>query len=182
MNTYNSSGSDAAGALSGLFGGIFLCYFAFIILIIVVSIWVMYKITAKTGNSGWLALLVLVPFGSLGLWLFLAFSDWPVLRENRDLKARFGGGMPGYIPPNGGYVPPVPGYAPPVQQYAPAPPAYAPPAAPAEPSVTPTAPTAPVDPYAPPAPPTAPIEYSHPAPQAEPYAPPVPPSEPPAEQ
>ena len=86
-NSYSTSGGDAAGALGGLLGGAFLCYFLFIIVLVAFMIFVFYKIIEKTGNSGWLALLMLVPFGNLGLILWLAFSDWPVLRENRELKA-----------------------------------------------------------------------------------------------
>ena len=92
----NSSGADAAAALASLIGGAFLCYFLFIMLLIAGMIYVYYKIIEKTGNSGWLALLMLVPIANIGLILFLAFSDWPVVLENRDLRARLGYGAPGY--------------------------------------------------------------------------------------
>lgn len=109
-DSYSSSGSDAA---SSIIGGFFACYALFILVVLAVTIFVFYKICQKTGNSGWLALLNLVPFGSMGLMLYLAFSDWPVLRENRDLRARAG-----YIPPGSpggygaGYAPPAPPMAP----------------------------------------------------------------------
>jgi hypothetical protein len=143
----NSSGADAAAAFVSLIGGAFLCYFLFIILLLAGMIFVYYKIIEKTGNSGWLALLVLVPFVGLGLIIYLAFSDWPVLRENRDLRARLGYGAPGYggpgyPPPGGGYAPPVPGYAsPPPAPYVGQPPsAFVPPAQPPAPSVPPAQP------------------------------------------
>jgi hypothetical protein len=151
-DSFGSSSSDAA---SSILGGFIACYLLFLLVVVVVTIFILYKICQKTGNSGWLALLSLIPFGALGLMLFLAFSDWPVLRENRDLKARVG-----YIPPS---YPPSDGYGAPTAQY------YAPPAAPTSPFGTP-------EPY--PGPPMAPQAptYEQPttptpqAPSAEPPA------------
>jgi hypothetical protein len=179
-NSYGSSGSDAATALGGLFGTAMLCYFLFIALILVAAIYIYFKIWSKTGNSGWLALLMFVPLVNIGMILYLAFSDWPVLKENRDLKARLGYGGTGYIPPAGSYAPPAPQYAPPAQPYAQPTQPCAPPMAPAQPYVPPAAPAAPAEPYAPPAAPAEP--YAPPAAPVDPYAPPAPPSEPPVQQ
>ena len=46
------------------------------------------KIFSKTGYSWAMGLLVLVPFGNLIMMLVLAFSDWPILKELRALKAQ----------------------------------------------------------------------------------------------
>jgi len=54
------------------------------------TIWITWRIMAKTGYSGALALLCLVPFGSLALMLLLAFGDWPVLRDLRAQRQQFG--------------------------------------------------------------------------------------------
>ena len=99
---YDSSIVGDTAALGSFLGGLVLCYILFILVLIAVMVFVYYKIFQKTGNSGWMALLMLVPLVNLGMILFLAFSDWPVLRENRDLKARLG------YPPSGGYPPSVP--------------------------------------------------------------------------
>jgi hypothetical protein len=49
------------------------------------AVW--WQIFKKTGNSGWLSLLMLVPLVNLAMLLFLAFSDRPVLRELRALRS-----------------------------------------------------------------------------------------------
>jgi hypothetical protein len=163
-----SSGTDAFAALGSLAGGLILCWFVFIVLLVVAMIWVYYKIFEKTGNSGWLALLMFVPIANIAIILYLAFSDWPVLRELRDLRSRVGYGSGGYIPPAGTYAPPAPTYAQPTQPYAPAQPTapmYAPPSpvAPAPQAPAPAAPTAP----------QAPQWTAHPEPPTPPADPPV---------
>ena len=61
-------------------------------ILMVVAWW---KICRKAGLSGWLALLMFVPVVSIALPLIVAFVDWPVLRELRELKqARTTGGQP----------------------------------------------------------------------------------------
>lgn len=152
MNDYSSS-SDLS-ALGGALGGLILCYFVFVIVLVAFMIFVYYKIFQKTGNSGWLALLMLVPLVNLGLILYLAFSDWPVLRELRDLRARTGyippgGGYPGGGYPTGGYPAPAPYGTQPMPQ------PIAQPQAPVAPQA-PSAPQAPADPFAPPSAPQSP--------------------------
>jgi len=179
-STYSPSSGDAAAAFGSLAGGLVLCWLVFIVLLIVGMIYVYYKIFEKTGNSGWLALLMFVPIANIAIILYLAFSDWPVLREVRELRSRVGYGSSGYIPPVGTYVPPAPTYSQPTQPYAPpapAAPTYAPPQAPVPPAAAP-APQAPAPQAPTPAAPTAPQ-----APQwTAPPAPPAPPTEPPAGQ
>jgi len=140
-----------------LAGGLILCWVLFIVLLIVGMIYVYYKIFEKTGNSGWLALLMFVPIANIAIILYLAFSDWPVLREVRDLRSRVGYGPSGYIPPAGTYAPPAPTYSQPTQPYAPSAPTapvYAPPQAPVPPAAAPApqapAPATPAAPQAPP--------------------------------
>lgn len=41
---------------------------------VIVPVW---RICTRIGYSGWLSLLVLVPFVNLGLLYFIAFSVWP---------------------------------------------------------------------------------------------------------
>ena len=178
MESTATAAGDAIAAIGSLAGGLILCWFLVILLLIAGSIYVYYKIFEKTGNSGWLALLMFVPIANLGLILYLAFSDWPVLRENRDLRARLGyppSSIPG--PMTGAYMPPVTNYGPPPQA----------PTAPGG-SVFPPQPQAPPPqqqpsaPQAPPAaaPPSAPAHTAPPAPVApqwtEPVTPPAPPS------
>ena len=50
-----------------------------------VAVW--WQIFKKTGNSPWLSLLMVLPLVNLLLILYLAFSDWPVLRELRMLRS-----------------------------------------------------------------------------------------------
>jgi hypothetical protein len=109
----SSQASNAGAALGSVIGGALLCYFLFIALLIVGMVYVYYKIVQRTGYNGWMALLMFVPLVNLGLLLYLAFSDWPVQLENRDLRARLGYYAEGPLPtPSGGYYAPPAGYAP----------------------------------------------------------------------
>jgi len=75
---------------SELFGGLLLaaavatCALA----IIAVSVWVWWRIVSRTGHSGWLSLLMLVPLANIVLLLMLAFGEWPIHREMADLRRR----------------------------------------------------------------------------------------------
>jgi len=59
--------------------------------VLVITLVAYCKISAKTGYSWAWGLLILVPFGSIILPLFLAFADWPVHKELRQLRQRCGG-------------------------------------------------------------------------------------------
>lgn len=91
MDTYSSSGSDAAagmlaglGAL-GLVGGIV----AFIVglAVMVFSFYVGAKIIYKMGYNPWLVLLQLIPLAGLIMVLYFAFAEWPVHKELNALKS-----------------------------------------------------------------------------------------------
>jgi hypothetical protein len=47
-----------------------------------------WKIFAKAGYPGALGLLLLVPLVNLVMFFFLAFSDWPVLKELEALRRK----------------------------------------------------------------------------------------------
>jgi hypothetical protein len=51
-----------------------------LLILVVIPYW---KIFGKAGFSSWLALLILVPIVNLVMLYFLAFADWPVLKERR---------------------------------------------------------------------------------------------------
>ncbi|RJQ50819.1 MAG: hypothetical protein C4521_13595 [Actinobacteria bacterium] len=51
--------------------------------ILVVVFWQLYK---KAGYEGGLGLMMLVPFVNVAAMLFLAFSEWPVLKELREAR------------------------------------------------------------------------------------------------
>jgi hypothetical protein len=48
------------------------------------------RIIQKAGHSGWWVLIGLVPLVNVVMFLVFAFSDWPVNRENAELRARLG--------------------------------------------------------------------------------------------
>jgi len=60
----------------------------FVLLVIIVSAWVWWRIVSKTGHSGWLSLLMWVPIANLVMLLILAFGEWPVHRELENLRRR----------------------------------------------------------------------------------------------
>ncbi len=70
--------------LIGLVGGVFGCGLMAIFMALFIAVW--WKVIAKTGNSGALALLLVVPLANLGLVLFLAFSEWPLERRVKELE------------------------------------------------------------------------------------------------
>jgi len=97
---------DQAAGMAALLGGGTFLIFSLICLVILVGIY--YLIIKKTGYNPWLSLLVLIPgLGGLIIIIMLAFTEWPIQRECRELRARLGGG--GYAPPP---YPPGPSVAP----------------------------------------------------------------------
>jgi len=64
---------------------------AFVLCFCLVPFW---KIFEKAGYPGVLGLLMAVPFVNFVVLLFLAFSDWPVLRQLRAAQERRAAGLP----------------------------------------------------------------------------------------
>jgi hypothetical protein len=62
-------------------GPIELLFIAFFLIVTVLPFW---KICSKAGFPGWISLAVLVPVLNIVLLFFLAFAEWPALRETRD--------------------------------------------------------------------------------------------------
>lgn len=59
-------------------------------IILVLVLWPAWRICAKTGNSGALAILMIIPLVNILVWLYLAFSEWPIERELKQLKGTRG--------------------------------------------------------------------------------------------
>jgi uncharacterized membrane protein YhaH (DUF805 family) len=64
-------------------------------LLVVVAIWLVtllayVRIVQKAGYSGWWVLIGLVPVANVVMFLVFAFGQWPVSRENAELRARTG--------------------------------------------------------------------------------------------
>ena len=53
-----------------------------------VVVWPFWKIFSKTGLPGFMSIVMLVPIVNFAMLFFLAFSDWPVLKELRELRAQ----------------------------------------------------------------------------------------------
>jgi hypothetical protein len=125
MNPEDAVG--ALGALGGLLAGgivVFLVIFLVMAILPIIAYW---KIIAKTGNAGPMALLLLIPIVNLIVLYWIALGDWPALRQ-----------AGGAYPQPGGYPPPQPyppqpyppqGYPPPQpqQQFQPQPSRFQPP-------------------------------------------------------
>ncbi len=72
---------------------------------IIIGIAVYYVIIKKTGYNPWLSLLILIPgLGGLIVLVMLVFTEWPIEREVRALRAQSAGGG---IPPTGGAIYPT---------------------------------------------------------------------------
>ncbi|HEX3463523.1 MAG TPA: hypothetical protein VHS78_05670 [Candidatus Elarobacter sp.] len=103
-----SSNNDAAGAAAALLGGGAILIFWLIILVVMVALY--YVIINKTGYNPWLSLLILIPgLGGLIILVMLVFTEWPIQRELKALRAQLGGGGYGG---GTGYAGTTPGAAP----------------------------------------------------------------------
>ncbi len=74
-------GTFAAGAFGLAFALIGLLFLIFFIIV-----WC--RIWSKTGNSGFLGLLMFIPLVNFIMMMVLAFSDWPLQKEVRALKGK----------------------------------------------------------------------------------------------
>ena len=101
--TTTTTGYDPTGPLAALLGGGTLIFF---LIFFVISVGIYFLIIKKTGYNPLLSLLILIPgLGGLIIVIMLAFTEWPIQRELRELRARLGGGGAGYG--GGGYTPPT---------------------------------------------------------------------------
>jgi hypothetical protein len=60
------------------------------LIVVIITLVAYCKITAKAGYHWALGILMIVPFGNIILPLFLAFADWPIQKEVRQLRQRCG--------------------------------------------------------------------------------------------
>jgi hypothetical protein len=65
------------------------------------------KVANKAGYSGWWVLAMLVPIANVVVLLVFAFSEWPVVREVKALRAQAGAPSGSWPPP--AWPPPNPG-------------------------------------------------------------------------
>ena len=72
--------------LIGLLGGL---------IATIITVIVFCKIFSKAGYSWALGLLMFIPIANLVMFLVLAFSEWPILKELRALKQSHGSGNTG---------------------------------------------------------------------------------------
>jgi glucan phosphoethanolaminetransferase (alkaline phosphatase superfamily) len=77
------NGPDLAPAV----GFVFVLFFLLVgLLMAILMVWVYCRIFSKTGFCWALGLLMFVPIANIIMLFVLAFADWPVLRELRQLK------------------------------------------------------------------------------------------------
>ena len=91
-----SAGAAAALAAFGII------YVIVVLAFLAFSILCNYIVAKKAGYNPWLSLLMLVPIANFVVFLIFVFSEWPVLAENRALRAQLAGAGTG----GGGYAPP----------------------------------------------------------------------------
>lgn len=77
------SGRVGRGLLPGLPPWLMLAIFAVTTVVLAVAFYQLYK---KAGYNGMLGLLMLIPGVNLAMMLFLAFVDWPVLKQLREFE------------------------------------------------------------------------------------------------
>lgn len=52
-------------------------------LVVVLFVFLYWKVFARAGYSGWLALLMAVPIVNVAMFVWFAFADWPVAKKAR---------------------------------------------------------------------------------------------------
>jgi len=87
-STTTTSPDQALAALAAM-SGVFLI---FGLIMVALTILIYYFIVKRTGMNPWLSLLMLVPIANFVLLLILAFSEWPIEREVKALRAQLAGG------------------------------------------------------------------------------------------
>jgi hypothetical protein len=82
---------------------------------LLIGLLINFMIFKRTGMNPWLSLLMLVPIANFVMIIILAFTEWPIQREARMLRAQAAGGgqyAPTYPPPPapsyGSQLPPPP--------------------------------------------------------------------------
>ncbi len=58
----------------------------FSLISVIIGILIYWKIFSKAGFSGWLSLTMLIPLVNIIMMFYLAFAEWPVVRELNQLK------------------------------------------------------------------------------------------------
>jgi len=74
---------NEAMAAAGLAAGVVAFVVIFSLLITILMIVAYWKICEKAGFPGPLALLTLVPIANFILVLYIAFAEWPALKQNK---------------------------------------------------------------------------------------------------
>jgi hypothetical protein len=95
----SAAGPLAATTTSGAAGAALVVVVVYLA-IVVVSIIAAVRIVSKAGYSGWWVLITIVPIVNFVMLLVFAFSEWPVLREVKMLRAQ-ASSWPGYGNPPG---------------------------------------------------------------------------------
>ena len=72
----------------------FLVWLLFMVASIVISIIIYCKLFSKAGYHWAAGLLILVPIANIAVLFYLAFADWPVLKELRQLRQQQYPGSP----------------------------------------------------------------------------------------
>jgi hypothetical protein len=103
--------TDPSGMGAGM-AAFFAAYSIVVLVFVVFYLLMAFLVVKKAGYNPWLSLLIIVPFVNFIMLIIFAFSEWPVVKEVKALRAQLGGGYgapAGYAAPAGGYAPPPPG-------------------------------------------------------------------------
>jgi len=84
---FQNENSAPSGAALGAF---LAAYGIFLIIVVVVTIVIYWRIASKAGYPGAYSLLMLVPLVNLVILLIFAFTEWPIEREVRALRGPIG--------------------------------------------------------------------------------------------
>ncbi len=84
--------SQVSPEFSSIFVFVFMAFSLLVALVVTIITALVYcKVFSKAGFSWALGLLMLVPIANIVMLFYLAFADWPIHRELRQLKQPFGG-------------------------------------------------------------------------------------------
>ncbi len=107
--TSDTSGAGAMAAIAAMSGALLIAS----LVVVLISIIIYFVILKRAGLNPWLSLLVLIPgVGPLIIMIILVFTEWPIQREVKALRAQLAGAGGGYPPSGmtyaspGAYTPP----------------------------------------------------------------------------
>lgn len=84
----DTSGDAGANAMAAAFAAFGLIWMLVCLALLILGLVINWKIAEKAGFSGAASLLMLIPLVNLIVFIYFAFTEWPIERALREARAR----------------------------------------------------------------------------------------------